>query len=76
MFSISFQDVFLLLSSLQTLLFPPFLLIEWRFTWKKEFRELEEKIKSQNKIGKRKVNQKDVSIFANTPKKIRITSLN
>ena len=46
------------------------------FTWKKEHPELEEKVKSQNKNGNKKMNQKHLNIFTNSPKKIRITILN
>ena len=45
------------------------------FTWKKGFGELEEKVNSQNKNGHRKMNQKDLSVFVNFPKKIRIMIL-
>ena len=42
------------------------------FTWMKEFGELEEKSKPQNKKRKRKMNQKDSSLFAKSPEKIRM----
>ena len=45
------------------------------FTWKKGFGELEEKVNSQNRNGHRKMNQKDLSLFVNFPKKIRIMIL-
>ena len=41
-----------------------------KFTWKKEFGELEEKAKSQNENGDKKINLKDLSFLANSPKKI------
>ena len=43
------------------------------FTWNKGFCELEEKVKSQNKNGNKKMNQKDFSLFAN---KTRMMILN
>ena len=46
------------------------------FIWKKGFGELQEKVKSQNKTRNRKMNQKDLSLFANSPKKIRMVILN
>ena len=40
------------------------------FTRNTRFTELEKKDKSQNKNENRKMNQKDLSCFANSPKKI------
>ena len=45
------------------------------FIWKKGFGELQEKVKSQNKTRNGKMNQKDLSLFANSPKKIRMVIL-
>ena len=46
------------------------------FALKKGFDELETKVKSQNKIGNRKINQSIVSVFANSSTKIRMMVLN
>ena len=44
-------------------------------TLRKGFGELEEKVKFQNKDGNRKMNHKDWSLFASSPKKIRMMIL-
>ena len=54
-----------------------FFYIYWlTFTSKKGFGELEGKVKSENKNGNKKMNQKDLSFFAESPKKIRMMLLN
>ena len=66
----------LLSSSLEArCFFFPFTFIEWHLLERKGFGELEEKVNSQNKNGHRKMNQKDLSLFVNFPKKIRIMIL-
>lgn len=55
------------------ILFVSFFCIYWMtFTWKRRFCELEENVKFQNKNGNGKMSQKYLSIFANSPEKIRI----
>ena len=49
--------------------------MKWRLL-EREFDELKEKPKSQNENGNRKRNQKDLSLFANCPKKIRMRIFN
>ena len=73
LFSISFQDMSLLSSCLELhfLLGTHFLLLDLRmtFAWKKEFGGLDEKLNFQNKNGNRKMNPKELSLFANFHKK-------
>ena len=75
-FSISFEDVSLLPSMLETSLVLSFTFMEWRLPERKSLVNYKKKLNSRTKIETKKIKQKDLSVFVNSPKEIRMMILN
>ena len=75
-FSISFEDVSLLPSMLETSLVLSFTFMEWRLPERKSLVNYKKKLNPRTKIETKKIKQKDLGLFVNSSKKIRMMMLN